>query len=429
MKLSKYNIVVPINEDIFLVSNTFSGAFVLMKKNIAQMIKNNDISLLAKTYEIQYKKMIEEGVIIEDDINELSLVENLKFSYRFSTNHYHLIINPTLNCNLDCWYCYESHIKSSKMAPDIIQKVLRHLKKQHETLNFSSLTIAFFGGEPFLKSDVVGMFVTEINAFCEKNKIQIAYSVTTNGTLIAENILDTFKQVPVTFQITFDGDEVKHNEIRHYRGSTKGTYNRIIDSLKLISDSMSNYKIIIRINYDSKTLNNISKILDDINFLPRDKTIISLHKVWQIIDKVDKTLLYAFINAANDRKFIVDYHPLRNGGEGCYADRLNQCVVNYNGDIYKCTARDFSTENREGHLESNGNIVWNVSKLIKRMSLNFDETCRECILYPACPGLCSQARLEGLSGKTSCPISFEDLNDILLLNFNQKVLAQEIGCI
>ncbi|HOH74428.1 MAG TPA: hypothetical protein PKW38_01450, partial [Paludibacteraceae bacterium] len=45
--------------------------------------------------------------------------------------------------------------------------------------------------------------------------------------------------------------------------------------------------------------------------------------------------------------------------ESCYGDKKNQATINFNGDVYKCTARDFKPENREGVLMDDGTIEWN----------------------------------------------------------------------
>ena len=47
--------------------------------------------------------------------------------------------------------------------------------------------------------------------------------------------------------------------------------------------------------------------------------------------------------------FVVIYSP-------CYADRANSVIVNYNGDVYKCTACDFAKTKREGKLNEDGTI-------------------------------------------------------------------------
>ena len=80
--------------------------------------------------------------------------------------------------------------------------------------------------------------------------------------------------------------------------------------------------------------------------------------------------------------FVVIYSP-------CYADRANSVIVNYNGDVYKCTACDFAKTKREGKLNEDGTIH----------ALYSNKTCQECIIFPICD-VCSQKRLEAIS--TEC---------------------------
>ena len=83
----------------------------------------------------------------------------------------------------------------------------------------------------------------------------------------------------------------------------------------------------------------------------------------------------------------------------CYADKKNTVVVNYNGDLYKCTARDFVSKNREGTLTADGDIHWN-DKYKKRLSIGH--------------GGCSQMKLETTVAGT-CPKGYgrEKIEDIL----------------
>ena len=78
----------------------------------------------------------------------------------------------------------------------------------------------------------------------------------------------------------------------------------------------------------------------------------------------------------------------------CYADRSNCIVINYNGDLYKCTARDFISSNREGLLTKEGNLVWN-EKYEKRNQIKYgNATCQACYIFPLCHGGCSQSKLD-----------------------------------
>lgn len=74
-------------------------------------------------------------------------------------------------------------------------------------------------------------------------------------------------------------------------------------------------------------------------------------------------------------------------------------IVNYNGDVYKCTARDFAKTKREGKLNEDGTITYEESYYKRMNALYSNKTCQECIIFPICD-VCSQKRLEAIS--TEC---------------------------
>lgn len=78
----------------------------------------------------------------------------------------------------------------------------------------------------------------------------------------------------------------------------------------------------------------------------------------------------------------------------CYADSENEVVVNYDGNLFRCTARDFITERAEGKLLPSGELQMNeLSK--KRTDIKFGNNyCRGCVVYPLCLGGCSQNKIE-----------------------------------
>lgn len=53
--------------------------------------------------------------IVDDNYNEKERVKWRKVKETFDATMYHLVINPTLDCNLSCWYCYEHKYKESKL--------------------------------------------------------------------------------------------------------------------------------------------------------------------------------------------------------------------------------------------------------------------------------------------------------------------------
>lgn len=97
----------------------------------------------------------------------------------------------------------------------------------------------------------------------------------------------------------------------------------------------------------------------------------------------------------------------------CYGDYARNYVINYNGDVFKCTARDFNEENRIGILTENGEIAFNERALQRVRNSNTFE-CFSCRRLPICP-ICSQVRSEATNGK--CPVQITQ--DAISTNIKQ----------
>ena len=107
----------------------------------------------------------------------------------------------------------------------------------------------------------------------------------------------------------------------------------------------------------------------------------------------------------------VKYLAPDNVKDSCYADKRNSAVINYNGDIFKCTARDFTTVKRAGYLSEEGDLIWENNYLERRMNAKFqNKPCLSCRLMPICNGGCSQHAMEALGGDDYC-VYFGDENE------------------
>lgn len=90
----------------------------------------------------------------------------------------------------------------------------------------------------------------------------------------------------------------------------------------------------------------------------------------------------------------------------CYSDKLNHIVVNYDGKLYKCTARDYSNE--VGILNENGTVTWNDEVMSRYFSkTGFEnEKCLNCKLLPLCFGVCIQKKFENRDIESSCMLNY-----------------------
>ena len=149
----------------------------------------------------------------------------------------------------------------------------------------------------------------------------------------------------------------------------------------------------------------------DLSETEKELISFSFHQVWQeetdLNDEILKTIEYYKSNGLQ-----TNYARFNDTVQfSCYADKQNQATINFNGDVFKCTARDFKTENREGILTEDGNIQWN-DKYIERMNAKFkNPPCLKCCIMPICNGSCSQKAIEN-KGKEYCVNSFDEKKKI-----------------
>lgn len=116
MKPSIYNHVVNLSGREILY-NSFSNQFLPLTPEIKSVIDGNVTdNELASALESQH-------IMVNDDINEVEMVRNLFLRRKNSTQTYDLTINTSLQCNLKCWYCYETHIPKSLMPLSLVDKI------------------------------------------------------------------------------------------------------------------------------------------------------------------------------------------------------------------------------------------------------------------------------------------------------------------
>jgi len=122
--------------------------------------------------------------------------------------------------------------------------------------------------------------------------------------------------------------------------------------------------------------------------------------VWQIscTEEMRKLLEKAKVEfeKAGFRSRFWAYRPFRY--KCCYADSINHYVVNYDGRIFKCTARDYGEELTLGHLLKSGEIDWNdgiLSKMFVKATFE-NERCENCRVLPLCMGPCIQKNYDAL---------------------------------
>lgn len=414
MKNSQFNSFFPYQNKM-IGYNSLSNKFLILDPLLFDLldsgIKHESVDELKDIHEEFFNHLIKTGFIINEQDDEILKVKTLREKVDFNDDSYTMVVNPTMNCNFKCWYCYESHIKGSKMHNDVLDKVEKAvIKIINNQPSIKVFNLSFFGGEPLLNyKDVVKPMMERVSEVCLNSNVQFRCGFTTNGLLLNEDIIKEMNIIthPV-FQITLDGDEKRHNEVR-YINKKRGSFIEIVNNIILLIKNKC--RVSVRINVSEETLTNITSITKYFKYLTEeDKKYLtfSLHKVWQEnkdIEDYMRDVVYHFRDVGLDT--INEGIILDTVKNSCYADKKNQSTINYNGDVYKCTARDFKKENKEGELLDDGSILWN-EKFSERMNSKFkNKPCLSCKILPLCNGGCSQQALEH-QNKDYCVHDFDE---------------------
>lgn len=398
MKISKYNIVIPTLEEDILY-NCRTDVMVQVNERLMQLYQKyeqapEEIGKIAPPF---YEYLCNNGFIVEQQIDETELIIGRWVKEDTESKNLNITVNPTMNCNLKCWYCYEKHRRSSYMKPNTIHALVEYLKKQIHEKKYQQINLSFFGGEPLLYfQQTVRPFLDELEKI-KSNEVKFSIHFTTNATLLTPEIFDYLRPWKPDFQITLDGDEFIHNLVKKLGSGKRSAYQIVISRIKMIAEHHQH--VLIRLNYTAKTLERFINILDDLKSIPDEEKQhcnISFHRIWQdnkIPNFELRESLQKIEDAFRKEHFFVDSQTSR-VIDRCYADKENSIVINYDGAVYKCTARDFNAKNREGQLLSDGGVEWNARHEQRQLIRYGNDTCKACILFAICHGGCSQTKLE-----------------------------------
>lgn len=138
MKRNFYQLYEEVGSNCFLHINFMNETYMMLDKYAHNIYENTKVPGQIKDKDPQvYEALVNNGFIIDNDIDEHAIVEMRRQREKYDGSMYQIVINPTLDCNLSCWYCYENKIKDSKMSQDVVEGIKRispciiHVNRMH----------------------------------------------------------------------------------------------------------------------------------------------------------------------------------------------------------------------------------------------------------------------------------------------------------
>lgn len=385
---SKYNVFLNNN----YIYNLLSRSYLQVNDELYYYLQTNkDFS--ENELNGVFDKLINHNIITQN--NELSIIDYNYNQSKFDKDSASYIIYPTLLCNFDCHYCFETNknIQLNENNTDILKNFLIAQSK-----NLNELSIRWSGGEPLL---VWNKIKSITNAIIENaQQLQYGFSMATNGYYLNETIANELNNLHFSeLQITVDGTQEEHNKIR-YTAADKDTYSKIIKGIKITSKIIP---IRIRYNIYKENISSFSNFLDELEKWKVNNNNIEIF-VKPILSKQDSTYSCGLLddkeffaqelklcNIAEKKGFKYSLHPNFRNNVRCLYHKTNSFVIDPNLSLYKCALDVGMEERKVGKINTLSKIEITDNEYIKKC-LSYSpiamNDCRKCKVLPICYGKC-----------------------------------------
>ncbi|WP_252229828.1 radical SAM protein [Clostridium sp. ZBS15] len=423
MKKSIYNIIINEGYNNNLIYNSFSGALVNLNEEYYKILNNLEVSN-------EKSKIIDElknvGLLVEDSVDEIKVLERKRNEIIQNESILSLTIAPTLNCNLNCSYCFEEK-KVGIMNTNTLNNIVTFVKNTIINGKIKKISIKWFGGEPLMAKNIIYDLSEKLIGLCENNNIKYEAGIITNGCLIDDDFLVQAVRYKINFfQITLDGTREFHNKVKKFNND-KPTFDIILNNIKKVKSY--GIKTIVRVNVSRANSHCLDDLIEFLQCEKLDDVHIYLGYIQSFNNKLEFCSNKCLTKEEYSKRYIDFYKKITDkqftyGIEKQYPKiRINYCgatknnsfVIDNDGYIYKCwneignrDARMCTIEQLDVYDGNNHKYAdWNPYK---------NKECIKCNVLPICGGGCPN--LSNIYKQLDCQQS----------KYGIKELMKEIYC-
>ncbi|MBO5907567.1 MAG: thioether cross-link-forming SCIFF peptide maturase [Clostridia bacterium] len=415
-KLSGYNIVLDVSSgslhavddvayDIIAIFEEKSKDEVL--KIIAEKYKDNkDVTPedILECYE-QVEWLKNEGKLFTEDTFE-PMADHLKTKTSGVVKALCLHIAHT--CNLNCSYCFASqgkyHGERAVMSYEVGKRALDFLIENSGKRR--NLEVDFFGGEPLLNFDVVKRLVAYARSIEKKHNKNFRFTLTTNGMLIDDDVIDFANRECVNVVLSLDGRREIHDRFRvDYQG--RGSFDTIVPKFQKLVKARGGKGYYMRGTFTHANPDFLEdiKVMLDLGFnelsmepvvcAPGDSAELTPSDMEIVKEQYEKLASLMLEREKEGRPFTFYHYMIDLKGGPCIYKRISGCgsgteymAVTPFGELYPC--HQFVGEEKY----KLGNIYEGVTNTAAReefanSNLYKKEECRDCWARLYCSGGCA----------------------------------------
>lgn len=338
--------------------------------------------------------------VFEPDNPEVKKLENLPLTT--------VVLNVNTGCNLSCTYCYKEDLDTpangQKMSFDTAKNSIEMLLK--ESPDQPRYNIVFFGGEPLSNMPLI----KDVVAYAEQRFSEISktidFSLTTNATLLNEEVTAFLNDHRVGVAISIDGPEAIHDKNR-ITVNGNGTYKAVVRKIKMFMNNYDARPVGARVTL-TKGITDIEQIWDhlfndlgfaEVGFAPVTSGDISdynlseadLQKVFDNMKKVGRhyvseAIAGRNIGFSNMHQLMTDVHEGTKKALPCGAG-VGMVAIDHAGGVNLCHRFTGSDLPLFGTVEE-GIDTEALSGFIESRMDRSNTGCKTCWIRNLCSGGC-----------------------------------------
>ena len=126
--------------------------------------------------------------------------------------------------------------------------------------NRVNLEVDFFGGEPLMNWQVVKDLVAYGRSLEEPNNKKFRFTLTTNGVLLNDEILEFANKEMANIVLSIDGRKEIHDKMRPFRGG-QGSYDLIVPKFQKVAESRNQTNYYVRGTFTHNNLDFAEDVL------------------------------------------------------------------------------------------------------------------------------------------------------------------------
>ena len=319
-----------------------------------------------------------------------------------------LCLHIAHTCNLNCSYCFASqgkyHGERGLMSFEVGKRALDFLVEQSGSRRH--LEVDFFGGEPLMNFDVVKKLVAYAREIEPKVGKEFRFTLTTNGMLIDEDVIDFCNRECHNVVLSLDGRKEIHDRFRvDYAGH--GSFDRIVPKFQKLVAARGGKNYYMRGTFTHANpdfLKDIQAMLDlgftelsmePVVCAPDDPAALTAQDRAVVLSQYEELAKLMIAREKEGRPFTF-YHYIMDLHAGpCIYKRVSGCgsgteylAVTPWGDLYPCHQFVGDENYKMGDIWS-GVTNTGMQKQFAECNVYAREECRDCWARFYCAGGCA----------------------------------------